>query len=66
MTDQDNPAPEATGLELFEQYDASGYLLLVTSDATALRLSPGDVIVRRLWATAAPAAIYNRARAGVA
>ena len=54
--------PDVQGLELFEQYEEDGSLLVVTSDRTALRLEPGDYIVRRPWATAAPAVHVNRAR----
>lgn len=54
-------APTVQGLVLFEQYEASGSLLVVTSDKTALRLEPGDFIVRRPWATAADAVEVNRA-----
>lgn len=55
-------APDVQGLVLFEQYEADGSLLLVTSDATTLRLEPGDFIVKRPWATASPAVEVNRAR----
>ena len=55
-------APDVQGLVLFEQYEANGTLLFVTSDRTALQLEPGDFIVRRPWATAAPAVQINRAR----
>ena len=55
-------APDVQGLALFEQYEADGSLLLVTSDATDLRLEPGDFIVKRPWATASPAEEVNRAR----
>ena len=50
------------GLDLFEHYQEDGYLLVVTSDATALRLEPGDFIVRRMWSTAVAPCVYNRAR----
>lgn len=59
-------APRMQGLDLFEHYEASGALLVVTSDKRALRLEPGDFIVRRPWATSAPAVEVNRARAVVA
>jgi hypothetical protein len=52
----DNPAarvPAVQGLDLFEVYEASGALLLVTSDATLADLQPGDVMIRRPWATSA-------------
>lgn len=52
----DNPAaqvPNTQGLDLFEVYEATGALLLVTSDATLAELQPGDVMVRRAWATSA-------------
>lgn len=54
-------APQVQGLDLFEQYEASGELLVVTSDASALRLEPGDFIVKRVWATAADPVEINRA-----
>lgn len=54
-------APSIQGLDLFEQYEADGSLLVVTSDRSALRLEPGDVIVRRAWATAAELIEINRA-----
>lgn len=53
--------PAIQGLDLFEQYEHDGSLLVVTSDASSLRLEPGDYIVRRPWATAAPAVEVNRA-----
>jgi hypothetical protein len=56
-------APSVQGLVLFEQYEASGSLLIVTSDRSALRLEPGDFIVRRPWATSADAIEVNRAKA---
>lgn len=49
------------GLELFEHYEEGGSLLVVTSDASVLRLEPGDFIVKRLWSTAVVPYIYNRA-----
>ncbi len=57
-------APAIQGITLFEHYEANGSLLLVTSDASALRLEPGDFIVRRPWATAANPEPVNRARGG--
>ena len=60
MTD----APPVHGLDLFEHYEASGNLLIVTSDKTTIRMEPGDFIVRRPWATAAPVLVVNRARGG--
>jgi hypothetical protein len=54
-------APQVQGLDLFEQYERDGSLLVVTSDASGLRLEPGDFIVRRPWATAAEAVEVNRA-----
>ena len=54
-------APRVQGLDLFEQYEASGELLVVTSDRSALRIEPGDFIVRRAWATAAEPIEVNRA-----
>ena len=57
-------APDIQGLVLFEQYEVTGSLLVVTSDVNTLRLEPGDFIVRRPWATSAPAEPYNRARGG--
>ena len=56
-------APKVQGLDLFEQYEASGSLLVVTSDSSSLRLEPGDYIVRRPWATAAPAVEINGSHA---
>ena len=53
-------APEIQGLVLFEHYEANGSLLVVTSDKAALRLEPGDFIVRRAWATAAEAIEVSR------
>lgn len=41
--------PEA--LVLYEQYEADGNLLLVTSDVTLLDLAPSDSLVRRMWST---------------
>lgn len=55
-------APVVQGLILFEKYEADGNLLVVTSDRSALQLEPGDFIVRRPWATAAPPVEVNRAR----
>jgi hypothetical protein len=51
------------GFDLFEHYEKDGSLLVVTSDATAIRLEPGDFIVRRLWSTAVMPYIYNSASA---
>lgn len=56
-------APRLQGLDLFEHYEHTGSLLVVTSDASTLRLEPGDFIVRRAWATAAEPHEHNRARA---
>ena len=56
-------APKVQGLVLFEQYEASGDLLVVTSDKSSLRLEPGDFIVRREWATACDPDEVNRAEA---
>lgn len=50
------------GHQMFEHYQEDGYLIVVTSDATALRLEPGDFIVKRLWSTAVVPYIYNEAR----
>lgn len=54
-------APVVQSLVLFEQYEVGGNLLVVTSDKSALQLEPGDFIVRRPWATAAPPVEINRA-----
>ena len=50
------------GFDLFEHYESNGSLLVVTSDASAIRLEPGDFIVRRVWSTAAMPYVYNEAR----
>jgi hypothetical protein len=44
--------PRLQGLVLFEVYEATGSLLFVTSDATLIKREPGDVVIRRPWATA--------------
>lgn len=43
------------GLVLFEVYEASGALLVVTSDGSEARaaMEDGDLLFRRPWATAA-------------
>lgn len=46
-------APTPQGLVLFEVYEKSGELLLVTSALDRNELEPGDFVVRRPWATAA-------------
>lgn len=46
------PAPTPQGLVLFEVYEASGSLLLVTSDSILIHTEPGDRVIRRPWATA--------------
>ena len=64
MSDQTSApgqAPRLQGLDLFEQYEASGHLLVVTSDRSELGLSPGDFIVRRRWSTAAEPVEVRRA-----
>jgi hypothetical protein len=53
--------PTYYGLELFEHYQEDGHLLVATSDASAIRLEPGDYIVKRLWSTGVVPYIYNRA-----
>lgn len=45
--------PRLQGLDLFEVYEAGGQLLVVTSDLTSVNVQPGDVVIRRPWATAA-------------
>ena len=51
------------GFELFEHWENDGQnLLLVTSDPSSIELKPGDVIVRRTWAAAGRATVYNSAR----
>lgn len=61
--DNDAPAevPQFYGHEMFEHYQQDGYLIVVTSDATAIRLEPGDFIVKRVWSTAVVPYVYNRA-----
>ena len=53
--------PRVQGLSLFEVYEHSGALLLVTSDASGIKLEPGDVIIRRPWATSAYPAQWKAA-----
>lgn len=53
--------PQFYGFDLFEHYEAGGHLLLVTSDANAIRLEPGDFVVKRLWSTATMPYVHNRA-----
>ena len=51
------------GFELFEHWENDGQnLLLVTSDPSSIELKPGDVIIRRTWAAAGRATVYNSAR----
>lgn len=50
------------GLDLFEHYEPGGMLLVATSDASTIRLEPGDFIVKRLWSTAVMPYVYNEAR----
>lgn len=59
-TETDQNAPTTQGLDLFEHYEASGALLVVTSDASTIKPEPGDFIVQRAWATAAPARRWQR------
>lgn len=56
-------APRLQSLVLFEVYEGSGDLLLVTSDATDIRLQPGDVVYRREWMTCSTPHEHNRVRA---
>lgn len=51
----DENAPKVQGLDMFEVYEDSGALLVVTSDLTSVNVAPTDVVYRRPWATAAPA-----------
>lgn len=60
MTEIVANAPAVQGLDLFEHYEASGALLVVTSDASAISLEPGDFIVRRAWATASTPVRWQR------
>ena len=53
--------PQFYGFELFEHYQQDGHLLVITSDASALRLKPGDFIVKRMWSTAVVPYIHNHA-----
>lgn len=55
--------PVVQGLVLFEQYEANGSLLVVTSDPSDLRLEPGDFVVRREWATAVPPFLHRQKEA---
>ncbi len=56
------PVPQFYGIEIFEHYQQDGYLLIATTDASALRLEPGDFIVKRMWSTAVAPYIYNSAQ----
>ena len=47
------PVPKTQGLVLFEVYEKSGALLLVTSSLADAELLPTDYVVRRPWASAA-------------
>lgn len=53
------------GHELFEHYERGGLLLVVTSDASAIHLEPGDFIVKRVWSTAVMPYVYNEARPSI-
>lgn len=64
MSDESAPVPQFYGIEMFEHYGSEGYLLVVTSDASEIRLEPGDFIVKRMWSTAVVPYIHNRAKAG--
>ena len=44
-------APDMQAMYLFEHYEESGHLLVVTSNPVGLRPSQGDFIVRRKWGT---------------
>lgn len=48
-------APKVQGIVLFEQYEANGSLLFVTSDASLIERVDGDQLYKRPWATGAPA-----------
>ena len=52
------------GHDLFEHYGAEGYLLVVTSDASSIKLEPGDFVVKRSWSTAQMPYVYNEAKGG--
>ena len=62
MSGQPAGVDQFYGLDLFEHYEEGGSLLVVTSDASALRLELGDFIVKRPWSTAVVPYIYNQAR----
>lgn len=57
-----NRAPSVAqfyGFSLFEHYEKDGSILLVTSDASAIRLEPGDFLVKRMWSTGVVPYVYN-------
>lgn len=59
-----SPCPDSTGEVLFEHWEnALGRpsLLLVASSPDEMRLQPGDVILRRVWAPAGRPEVYNEA-----
>lgn len=56
MTAESNEkAPTVQGLDLFEVYESTGALLVVTSDLTSVNVEPTDVVYRRAWGTTAAA-----------
>lgn len=65
MSTAPEPAPAGVaqffGHFLYEHYQEDGFLLCVTSDASALHLEPGDFIVKREWSTGAVPYIHRRA-----
>lgn len=54
-------SPDMQAMVLFEHYEESGHLLVVTSNPVGLRLSPGDFIVRRKWGTFDAPTVWNSA-----
>lgn len=48
---KDAPVAQYTDMAMYEHYNASGYLLLITSDPDAITLEPGDFVVKRAWRT---------------
>ena len=48
-------APPTQGLVLFEVYESTGRLLIVTSSLADVERLPTDVVVKRPWATTSPA-----------
>ena len=59
-----SPCPDSTGEVLFEHWenaDGSPALLLAASSPNGMHLQPGDVILRRVWAPAGVATLYDSA-----